>query len=148
MSCKRLTGHGQDAMLFHCDSCHKNSLLDTYDVLTAADDLHCPLCGANAEHLTVANEEINLNFKLENGGAGPRTRHVSEEHIEHISAEQYKAQVDQMIDKLAALFHRINESNELKITATESKLEEDKMVCEFTFPIWFYVDDLERRYKK
>ena len=54
-----------DEMLFHCDSCHKNSLLDTYDVLTAADGLHCPLCGDNAEHLTVANEEINLNFKLE-----------------------------------------------------------------------------------
>lgn len=70
---------------------------------------------------------------------------VSEEHI---SAEQHKALVDQMIDNLAALFHRINESNELKITATESKFEEDKMVCEFTFPKWFYVDDLERRYKK
>lgn len=65
MNCKRLTGHGQDEMLFHCDSCHKNSLLDTYDVLTAADGLHCPLCGDNAEHLTVVNEEINLNFKLE-----------------------------------------------------------------------------------
>lgn len=65
MNCKRLTGHGQDEMLFHCDDCEGDSLLDTYDVLTAEDDLHCPLCGANADHLTVANEEINLNFKLE-----------------------------------------------------------------------------------
>ncbi|MEK3530325.1 hypothetical protein AAA431_11280 [Lactobacillus crispatus] len=145
MNCKRLTGHGQDEMLFHCDLCHKDSLLDTYDVLTAAGGLTCPLCGANAEYLTVANEEINLNFKLESGEAGPITRPVSEEYI---SAEQHKALVDQMIDNLAALFHRINESNELKITATESKLEEDKIVCEFTFPKWFYVDDLERRYKK
>ena len=55
MNCKRLTGHGQDEMLFHCDNCEGDSLLDTYDVLilAAEDDLHCPLCGASAEHLFV-----------------------------------------------------------------------------------------------
>ena len=52
-------------MLFHCDNCEGDSLLDTYDVLTAEDDLHCPLCGANADYLTVANEGTNLNFNLE-----------------------------------------------------------------------------------
>lgn len=38
-----------------------DSLLDTYDVLVliAEDDLHCPLCGANADHLTVRNSEDN-----------------------------------------------------------------------------------------
>ena len=46
-------------MLFHCDNCEGDSLLDTYDVLTAEDDLHCPLCGANADHLTVRNSEDN-----------------------------------------------------------------------------------------
>lgn len=42
-------------MLFHCDNCEGDSLLDTYDVLIliAEDDLHCPLCGASAEHLFV-----------------------------------------------------------------------------------------------
>ena len=59
MNCKRITGHGQDEMLFHCDNCERDSLLDTYDVLTAVDDLHCPLCGANADHLTVRNSEDN-----------------------------------------------------------------------------------------
>ena len=61
MSCKRLTGYGQDEMLFHCDNCEGDSLLNTYDVLvlTAEDDLHCPLCGANADHLTVRNSEDN-----------------------------------------------------------------------------------------
>ena len=42
MNCKRLTGRGQDVL-----------------VLTAEDDLHCPLCGANADHLTVRNSEDN-----------------------------------------------------------------------------------------
>ena len=97
MNCKRLTGHGQDEMLFHCDSCHKNSLLDTYDVLTAADDLHCPLCGANADYLTVANE--GANFKLKDGEAGPRTRYVSEEYI---SAAQHKV-IAKAEDETAAL---------------------------------------------
>lgn len=27
MSCKRLTGHGQDEMLFHCDNCEGDSFL-------------------------------------------------------------------------------------------------------------------------
>ena len=63
MSCKRLTGHGQDEMLFHCDNCEGDSLLDTYDVLTAVDDLHCPLCGANADHLTVRNSEDDNDKK-------------------------------------------------------------------------------------
>ena len=33
MNCKRITGHGQDEMLFHCDDCEGDSLLNTYDVL-------------------------------------------------------------------------------------------------------------------
>lgn len=53
MNYKRLTGRGQGEMLFHCDNCEGDSLLDTYDVLIAEDDLHCPLCGASAEHLFV-----------------------------------------------------------------------------------------------
>ncbi|MDQ4432107.1 hypothetical protein [Lactobacillus crispatus] len=53
MNCKRLTGHGQDKMMFHCDSCGVNISIDTYDVLTAEDNLHCPLCGASAGHLSV-----------------------------------------------------------------------------------------------
>ena len=56
---KRLTGHGQDEMLFHCDNCEKDLLLDTYDVLNAGDNLHCPLCGANADYLTALNSEDN-----------------------------------------------------------------------------------------
>lgn len=61
MNCKRLTGRGQGEMLFHFDNCEGDSLLDTYDVLVliAEDDLHCPLCGANADHLTVRNSEDN-----------------------------------------------------------------------------------------
>ena len=50
---KRLTGHGQDEMMFHCDSCGENVSIDTYDVLTAEDNLHCPLRGASAGHLAV-----------------------------------------------------------------------------------------------
>ena len=48
MNCKRLTGRGQDEMLFHCDNCGENVSIDTYDVLTTGGNLHCPLCGASA----------------------------------------------------------------------------------------------------
>ena len=52
MNCKRLTGHGQDEMMFHCDSCGVNVSIDTYDVLTAEDNLHCPNCGRKLDENT------------------------------------------------------------------------------------------------
>ena len=51
MNCKRLTGHGQDEIIFYCDNCGENVSIDTYDVLTTEGNLHCPLCGASAGHL-------------------------------------------------------------------------------------------------
>ena len=42
-------------MSFLCDSCNNHVQIDTYDVLTAAEGtgLHCPICGAESEHLEV-----------------------------------------------------------------------------------------------
>ena len=53
MNCKRLTGQEQYEMMLQCDSCGETVSIDTYDVLTAEDNLHCPLCGASAGHLAV-----------------------------------------------------------------------------------------------
>lgn len=50
---KRITKHEQDAMLFDCDKCNHTVSIDTLDVLVAEDNLHCPVCGASSEHLTL-----------------------------------------------------------------------------------------------
>ena len=50
---KEITQHGQDAMLFNCDKCNHTVSIDTLDVLEAEDHLHCPVCGASSEHLTL-----------------------------------------------------------------------------------------------
>lgn len=44
---------GQDHMNFICDQCHHTASIDTLDVLIAEDNLHCPICGASSEHLTL-----------------------------------------------------------------------------------------------
>ena len=48
---KRITKHGQDEMIFHCDSCENTVAIDTFDVLKAEGDLHCPVCGAESDNL-------------------------------------------------------------------------------------------------
>ena len=50
---KEITQPGQDAMLFNCDKCNHTVSIDTLDVLTAEDHLHCPVCGASLEYLTL-----------------------------------------------------------------------------------------------
>ena len=50
---KRITKHGQDEMMFYCNSCDENTTIDTYDALNSEDDLHCPLCGTSAGHLAI-----------------------------------------------------------------------------------------------
>ena len=50
---KQITEHGQNEMMFYCNSCNENTTIDTYDVLNTEDDLHCPLCGASAGHLAI-----------------------------------------------------------------------------------------------
>lgn len=50
---KGITQHGQDAMLFNCDKCNHTVSIDTLDVLVAEDNLHCLVCGASSEHLTL-----------------------------------------------------------------------------------------------
>ncbi|CAM2832441.1 hypothetical protein [Lactobacillus crispatus] len=61
--CKQINKHGQETMMFKCDQCGHEVAIDAYDMFVAEFNVFCPVCGANAEHLTVANEEIN--FKLE-----------------------------------------------------------------------------------
>lgn len=50
---KEITDHGQDHMDFICNQCHNIASIDTFDVLAAEDHLHCPVCGASSEHLTL-----------------------------------------------------------------------------------------------
>lgn len=55
---KEITKHEQDVVLFDCDKCNHTVSIDTLDVLVAEDNLHCPVCGASYEHLTL-NEFSN-----------------------------------------------------------------------------------------
>lgn len=56
MKAKEITQHGQDEMIFHCDECGNDVAIDTLDVLTAEDHLHCPVCGAESDKLWVKND--------------------------------------------------------------------------------------------
>ena len=62
MKIKQITKHGQEQMIFHCDSCGKDVGIDTFDVLNAEGDLHCPLCGADTVSLNEAQNENNEDF--------------------------------------------------------------------------------------
>ena len=59
MKIKQITKHGQEQMIFHCDSCGKDVGIDTFDVLNAEGDLHCPFCGADTESLNLKEDQQN-----------------------------------------------------------------------------------------
>lgn len=61
---KEITQHGQDVMLFNCDKCNHTVSIDTLDVLTAEDHLHCPVCGAGHQHLFLIENDDKFE-KLE-----------------------------------------------------------------------------------
>ena len=65
MKIKQITKHGQEQMIFHCDSCGKDVGIDTFNVLNAEGDLHCPLCGADTVSLNEAQNENNEDFTNE-----------------------------------------------------------------------------------
>lgn len=50
---KKITKHGQDSMLFDCDNCNNTVNIDFFDLLKAEDNPHCPICGADDNHLTL-----------------------------------------------------------------------------------------------
>lgn len=56
MKIKQITKHGQEQMIFHCDSCGKDVGIDTFDVLNAEGDLHCLFCGADTESLNLKED--------------------------------------------------------------------------------------------
>lgn len=62
---KEITKHGQDAMLFDCDECNNTVSIDTFDVLLAEGNLHCPICGAGPHHLFIQEEPEDDYTKLE-----------------------------------------------------------------------------------
>ena len=56
MKIKQITKHGQEQMIFQCDSCGKDVGIDTFHALNAEGDLHCPFCGADTESLNLKED--------------------------------------------------------------------------------------------
>lgn len=56
MKIKQITKHGQEQMIFHCDSCGKDAAIDIFDMLNAEGDLHCPFCGADTESFNLKED--------------------------------------------------------------------------------------------
>ena len=56
MKIKKITKHGQEEMIFHCDSCDKDVGIDIFDMLNAEGDLHCPFCGADTESFNLKED--------------------------------------------------------------------------------------------
>lgn len=56
---KKITDHCQDSMLFDCDNCGNTINIDTYDLLKAEDNVHCLICGAGGDHLTLVEEDTS-----------------------------------------------------------------------------------------
>lgn len=55
---KKITGHGQDSMLFYCEKCGNTVSIDTFDLLNAEETVFCPVCGASGKYL---NHKLHLD---------------------------------------------------------------------------------------
>lgn len=53
---RQITKHGQEQLLFTCSNCKNTVAIDTYDLLQAEENIHCPVCGADGSHLDIIEE--------------------------------------------------------------------------------------------
>ncbi|EFJ69847.1 hypothetical protein HMPREF0514_10291 [Lactobacillus paragasseri JV-V03] len=56
MKVQQITSHGQDEMIFHCNGCGNDVAIDTFDLLIAEDNLHCPVCGTRNDQLDLLED--------------------------------------------------------------------------------------------